>query len=183
MGSRGQAGLPQGSADTRLLPAPSLQASAPGSAMDYPLQGLVTHTNYTATLRGLRGPNFTSPASITFTTGVVCEVHGTGWRGEQESQEEPHLHLLFLPLSGLEAPQDLEAKEVTPRTALLTWTAPEVSPTGYLLSFNTPGGQTQVPQALLLRPAPSLDSGPERLPLLLGVGTTSLSFDHPLSVP
>ncbi|XP_010838380.1 PREDICTED: tenascin-X-like [Bison bison bison] len=58
------------------------------------------------------GPNFTSPASITFTTG-------------------------------LEAPQDLEAKEVTPRTALLTWTAPEVSPTGYLLSFNTPGGQTQ----------------------------------------
>nr|XP_020765090.1 tenascin-X isoform X2 [Odocoileus virginianus texanus] len=92
--------------------APSLQASAPGSAMDYPLQGLVTHTNYTATLRGLRGPNFTSPASITFTTG-------------------------------LEAPQDLEAKEVTPRTALLTWTAPEVSPTGYLLSFNTPGGQTQ----------------------------------------
>ncbi|MXQ99243.1 hypothetical protein E5288_WYG005388 [Bos mutus] len=92
--------------------APSLQASAPGSAVDYPLQGLVTHTNYTATLRGLRGPNFTSPASITFTTG-------------------------------LEAPQDLEAKEVTPRTALLTWTAPEVSPTGYLLSFNTPGGQTQ----------------------------------------
>uniref|UniRef100_A0AC11B5V6 Tenascin XB n=1 Tax=Ovis aries TaxID=9940 RepID=A0AC11B5V6_SHEEP len=94
------------------LGAPSLQASAPGSAVDYPLQGLVTHTNYTATLRGLRGPNFTSPASITFTTG-------------------------------LEAPQDLEAKEVTPRTALLTWTAPEVSPTGYLLSFNTPGGQTQ----------------------------------------
>ena len=70
----------QGSADTRPLPAPSLQASAPGSAVDYPLQGLVTHTNYTATLRGLRGPNFTSPASITFTTGVVLEVHGTGWR-------------------------------------------------------------------------------------------------------
>ncbi|XP_059965165.1 tenascin-X [Mesoplodon densirostris] len=92
--------------------APSLQGSAPGSAVDYPLQGLVLHTNYTATLHGLRGPNLTSPASITFTTG-------------------------------LEAPQDLEAKEVTPRTALLTWTAPQVPPTGYLLSFNTPGGQTQ----------------------------------------
>uniref|UniRef100_A0A8C9CBN0 Tenascin XB n=1 Tax=Phocoena sinus TaxID=42100 RepID=A0A8C9CBN0_PHOSS len=92
--------------------APSLQDSAPGSAVDYPLQGLVLHTNYTATLHGLRGPNLTSPASITFTTG-------------------------------LEAPQDLEAKEVTPRTALLTWTAPQVPPTGYLLSFNTPGGQTQ----------------------------------------
>nr|XP_031290848.1 tenascin-X isoform X2 [Camelus dromedarius] len=92
--------------------APSLQASAPGSAVDYPLHDLVLHTNYTATLRGLRGPNLTSPASITFTTG-------------------------------LEAPQNLEAKEVTPRTVLLTWTAPQVTPTGYLLSFNTPGGQIQ----------------------------------------
>nr|2CUM_A Chain A, Tenascin-X [Homo sapiens] len=45
--------------------------------------------------------------------------------------------------SGLEAPRDLEAKEVTPRTALLTWTEPPVRPAGYLLSFHTPGGQTQ----------------------------------------
>ncbi|XP_013210475.1 tenascin-X [Microtus ochrogaster] len=92
--------------------APPLQASAPGSAVDYPLTDLAVDTNYTATVRGLRGPNFTSPASITFTTG-------------------------------LKPPQDLEAKEVTPRTALLTWTEPEVSPTGYLLSFDTPGGQIQ----------------------------------------
>ncbi|KAL6064215.1 hypothetical protein STEG23_006321, partial [Scotinomys teguina] len=92
--------------------APSLQASAPGSAVDYPLTDLALNTNYTATVRGLRGPNFTSPASITFTTG-------------------------------LKAPQDLEAKEVTPRTALLTWTKPEVPPTGYLLSFDTSGGQIQ----------------------------------------
>ncbi|KAK7795285.1 hypothetical protein U0070_024101 [Myodes glareolus] len=92
--------------------APPLQASAPGSAVDYPLTDLAIDTNYTATVRGLRGPNFTSPASITFTTG-------------------------------LKAPQDLEAKEVTPRTALLTWTEPEVPPTGYLLSFDTPGGQIQ----------------------------------------
>ncbi|CAH6790072.1 Tnxb [Phodopus roborovskii] len=92
--------------------APTLQASAPGSAVDYPLTDLAIDTNYTATVRGLRGPNFTSPASITFTTG-------------------------------LKAPQDLEAKEVTPRTALLTWTEPEVPPTGYLLSFDSPGGQIQ----------------------------------------
>ncbi|XP_076414372.1 tenascin-X isoform X5 [Peromyscus maniculatus bairdii] len=92
--------------------APALQASAPGSAVDYPLTDLALDTNYTATVRGLRGPNFTSPASITFTTG-------------------------------LKAPQDLQAKEVTPRTALLTWTKPEVPPTGYLLSFDTPGGQIQ----------------------------------------
>uniref|UniRef100_A0A8C2MT40 Tenascin XB n=1 Tax=Cricetulus griseus TaxID=10029 RepID=A0A8C2MT40_CRIGR len=92
--------------------APPLQASAPGSAVDYALTDLAVDTNYTATVRGLRGPNFTSPASITFTTG-------------------------------LKPPQDLEAKEVTPRTALLTWTEPEVPPTGYLLSFDTPGGQIQ----------------------------------------
>uniref|UniRef100_G3RB48 Tenascin XB n=1 Tax=Gorilla gorilla gorilla TaxID=9595 RepID=G3RB48_GORGO len=92
--------------------APPLQAETPGSAVDYPLHDLVLHTNYTATVRGLRGPNLTSPATITFTTG-------------------------------LEAPRDLEAKEVTPRTALLTWTEPQVRPTGYLLSFDTPGGQTQ----------------------------------------
>lgn len=92
--------------------APPLQASAPGSAVDYPLTDLSLDTNYTATVRGLRGPNFTSPASINFTTG-------------------------------LKPPQDLEAKEVTPRTALLTWTAPKVPPTGYLLSFDTPGGQIQ----------------------------------------
>lgn len=36
---------------------------------------------------------------------------------------------------------------MTPRTALLTWTAPEVSPTGYC-NFNFHRGQTQVPQAL-----------------------------------
>lgn len=34
---------------------------------------------------------------------------------------------------------------MTPRTALLTWTVPKVPPTGYLLSFDTPGGQIQVP--------------------------------------
>ncbi|XP_054425119.1 LOW QUALITY PROTEIN: tenascin-X [Pteronotus mesoamericanus] len=91
---------------------PRLQASAPGSAVDYPLHGLMLHTNYTATVHGLRGPNLTSPASITFTTG-------------------------------LEGPRDLEAKEVTPRTALLVWTEPQVPPTGYLLTYDTPGGQTQ----------------------------------------
>lgn len=81
--SRGQAGLPQGrevaEADARLpLLAPLLQASAPGSAVDYPLHDLVLHTNYTATVHGLRGPNVTSPASITFITGTSCELCGTG---------------------------------------------------------------------------------------------------------
>lgn len=47
--------------------------------MDYPLRDLVLHTNYTATVRGLRGPNFTSPASITFTTGAARGM----WMGKE----------------------------------------------------------------------------------------------------
>lgn len=61
--------------DGRPSPAPPLQGSAPGSAEDYALHNLVPQTNYTATVRGLRGPNLTSPASITFTAG---RAWGTG---------------------------------------------------------------------------------------------------------
>ncbi|XP_036622544.1 tenascin-X isoform X2 [Trichosurus vulpecula] len=92
--------------------APPVMASVPGSAVDFPLHNLQPRINYTATLRGFRGPNITSPASITFATG-------------------------------LDAPRDLKAKEVTPRSALLTWTEPESPPSGYLLSYDSPGGQTQ----------------------------------------
>lgn len=73
---------------------------------------------------------------------------------------------LHLPHPGLKPPQDLEAKEVTPRTALLTWTLPEVPPTGYLLSFDTPGGQIQVPHFTghLLPPRLDLEVPPLALP-------------------
>ncbi len=73
---------------------------------------MLFRSNYTATLRGFRGPNITSPASITFSTG-------------------------------LDAPRDLKATEVTPRSALLTWTEPASLPSNYLLSYDTAGGQTQ----------------------------------------
>lgn len=84
-----QPGLQQGRRQPLMsplpYPAPPLQASAPGSAVDYPLQGLELHTNYTATVHGLRGPNLTSAASITFTTGASCE----GWGGEGKCKEGP----------------------------------------------------------------------------------------------
>lgn len=111
--------------------------------MDYPLTDLALDTNYTATVRGLRGPNFTSPASITFTTGIDT------WGGIGQGSRYGLTSVLLCPLPGLKAPQDLQTKEVTPRTALLTWTKPEVPPTGYLLSFDTPGGQIQVPHPCL----------------------------------
>ncbi|XP_053886569.1 tenascin-X [Malaclemys terrapin pileata] len=45
--------------------------------------------------------------------------------------------------TGLDAPRDLQATEVTPRSARLSWTPPRVPPAGYLLSYETPAGQTQ----------------------------------------
>lgn len=66
------------------LPAPSLQGSAPGSAVEYPLSGLELHTNYTATVRGLRGPNLTAPASVTFTTGAAWSCAQQGRGGSKE---------------------------------------------------------------------------------------------------
>ncbi|CAM5105359.1 unnamed protein product [Natator depressus] len=45
--------------------------------------------------------------------------------------------------TGLDAPRDLQATDVTPRSARLSWTPPRVPPAGYLLSYETPSGQTQ----------------------------------------
>lgn len=104
---------------------------------------------------------------------------GMGHRRSRE-QRWPHLCLLPSPLPGLKPPQDLEAKEVTPRTALLTWREPEVPPTGYLLSFDTHGGQIQVPTAVPLTVcSPELDlAGP---PLALS-GRLHPLLTCPLSV-
>ncbi|XP_067416339.1 tenascin-X [Emydura macquarii macquarii] len=43
----------------------------------------------------------------------------------------------------LDAPRDLRATEVTPRSAWLVWTPPRAPPAGYLLSYETPAGHTQ----------------------------------------
>lgn len=82
------------------LPAPPLQASAPGSAVDYPLTDLALDTNYTATVRGLRGPNFTSPASITFTTGMARE--GCVWVTDDPREQiwASSLTLCICPIQG-----------------------------------------------------------------------------------
>lgn len=97
----------------------------------------------------------------------------------------PHLHLLFLlPRLGLEGPQDLEAKEVTPRTALLTWIEPQVPPTGYLLTYDTLGGQTQVPPWLPRWPAALPGFHPRGKCLCLSHwGSSSLPLTSPFPVP
>ncbi|XP_074873701.1 tenascin-X isoform X3 [Carettochelys insculpta] len=45
--------------------------------------------------------------------------------------------------TGLDAPRDLRASEVAPRSARLSWTPPRAPPAGYLLSYETPSGHAQ----------------------------------------
>ncbi|XP_030403866.1 tenascin-X isoform X10 [Gopherus evgoodei] len=45
--------------------------------------------------------------------------------------------------TGLDAPRDLRATELTPRSARLSWTPPHIPPAGYVLSYETPPGQMQ----------------------------------------
>ncbi|KAM9119681.1 LOW QUALITY PROTEIN: tenascin-X [Pangshura tecta] len=75
-------------------------------------------------------------AGLRLDTEYLVSVHGvTG--GNRSSPASATF------TTGLDAPRDLRATEVTPRSARLSWTPPRVPPTGYLLSYETPSGQTQ----------------------------------------
>ncbi|XP_029769792.1 tenascin-X-like, partial [Terrapene carolina triunguis] len=69
-------------------------------------------------------------------TEYLVSVHGVT-RGNRSSPTSATF------TTGLDAPRDLRATEVTPRSARLSWTPPRVPPAGYLLSYETPAGQTQ----------------------------------------
>ncbi|KAH1182810.1 hypothetical protein KIL84_004302 [Mauremys mutica] len=76
-------------------------------------------------------------AGLRLDTEYLVSVHGvTG--GNRSSPASATF------TTGLDAPRDLRATEVTPRSARLSWTPPRVPPAGYLLSYETPSGQTQV---------------------------------------
>ncbi|XP_044838783.1 tenascin-X-like [Mauremys mutica] len=75
-------------------------------------------------------------AGLRLDTEYLVSVHGvTG--GNRSSPASATF------TTGLDAPRDLRATEVTPRSARLSWTPPRVPPAGYLLSYETPSGQTQ----------------------------------------
>nr|DBA20499.1 TPA: hypothetical protein GDO54_017272 [Pyxicephalus adspersus] len=42
-----------------------------------------------------------------------------------------------------DTPRDLKATQITPRTAMLTWKAPDVVPDAYLLTYQTPQGEVK----------------------------------------
>ncbi|XP_073319769.1 tenascin-like [Pagrus major] len=91
-----------------------LRVSVSGNAAEQQLSGLEGSTTYTVTITSQLGDRESSPATTTFTT-----AGGSGGDGDR--------------------PQDLQARDVTPRTALLSWKPPS-NPVGrYRLTYQTEG--------------------------------------------
>uniref|UniRef100_A0A8D2IVZ1 Tenascin XB n=1 Tax=Varanus komodoensis TaxID=61221 RepID=A0A8D2IVZ1_VARKO len=61
--------------------------------------------------------------------------------GEKEGNRSSPVSATFT--TGADGPRDLHATEVSPRSARLTWSPPHVPPGGYLLSYETPYGQSK----------------------------------------
>uniref|UniRef100_A0A8D0GHC1 Tenascin XB n=1 Tax=Sphenodon punctatus TaxID=8508 RepID=A0A8D0GHC1_SPHPU len=104
------------------------------------LGGLSRDTEYQVSVRGQRGGQPSSPASATFTTGTdggnyAGQRWGLGWVGGVFAPGRVGVVAASLPY--------LRATEISPRSALLSWTPPRAPPAGYLLSYETPAGETQ----------------------------------------
>ncbi|XP_078242955.1 tenascin-X [Pogona vitticeps] len=61
--------------------------------------------------------------------------------GEKEGNRSSPISATFT--TGADGPRDLRASEISARSARLTWSPPRASPGGYLLSYETPSGQSK----------------------------------------
>ncbi|XP_054834869.1 tenascin-X isoform X2 [Eublepharis macularius] len=61
--------------------------------------------------------------------------------GEKEGNRSSPVSATFT--TGADGPRNLQATEISPRSARLTWLPPRAPPGGYLLSYETPYGQTK----------------------------------------
>ncbi|KAM3858551.1 uncharacterized protein ACN63O_018130 [Diretmus argenteus] len=91
-----------------------LRITVSGNAAEQQLGGLEGSTTYTYTITSQLGSLESSPATTTFTT-----TNGSGGDGE--------------------GPRDLQASQVTPRTALLSWKPPSTAVGSYKLIYRTDG--------------------------------------------
>ncbi|XP_030268953.1 tenascin [Sparus aurata] len=91
-----------------------LRVSVSGNAAEQQLSGLEGSTTYTVTITSQLGSRESSPATTTFTT-----ARGSGGDGDR--------------------PGDLQARDVTPRTALLSWKPPSNPVGSYRLTYQTEG--------------------------------------------
>ncbi|XP_029919747.1 tenascin [Myripristis murdjan] len=91
-----------------------LRITVSGNAAEQQLSGLEGSTTYTVTITSQLGSLNSAPATTTFTT-----ASGSGRDGE--------------------GPRDLQASQVTPRTALLTWKPPSTAVGSYRLTYQAEG--------------------------------------------
>nr|XP_033771401.1 tenascin-X isoform X5 [Geotrypetes seraphini] len=88
--------------------------------------------NAPAVTRTVSGSSSSLPLSgLSVDTEYKVEIHSV--RGSNSSSPSSTTFT-----TGADAPRDLTASEVTPRSALLSWTAPQVKSTGYILTYETP---------------------------------------------
>ncbi|XP_044027881.1 tenascin-X-like isoform X2 [Siniperca chuatsi] len=91
-----------------------LRVSVSGNAAEQQLSGLEGSTTYTVTITSQLGSLESSPATTTFTTAGGSEKEGDG-------------------------PRNLQVRNVTPRTALLSWKPPSNPVGSYRLTYQTEG--------------------------------------------
>ncbi|XP_047461488.1 tenascin isoform X1 [Mugil cephalus] len=98
---------------------PQVRVTVSGNAAEQQLSGLDGSTTYTVTVTSQLGGLESSPASTSFTT-----------TSRDSGQDE-------------DGPRDLQAKNVTPRTALLSWKPPSQPVGRYRLTYQTEGHETK----------------------------------------
>ncbi|XP_037548970.1 tenascin [Nematolebias whitei] len=101
-----------------------LRITVSGNAAEHQLHGLEESTTYTITISSQLGSLESSPATTSFTTS------STSARDSDEAK-------------------DLQAKNVTPRTALVSWTPPSRPADGYILIYQT---KDEKPKEVLVGP-------------------------------
>ncbi|XP_044275276.1 tenascin-X isoform X2 [Varanus komodoensis] len=103
-------------------------------------------SNYIVTYGPIGGPRVSESVPGNRVQLQLSELHlDTEYRtsvyGEKEGNRSSPVSATFT--TGADGPRDLHATEVSPRSARLTWSPPHVPPGGYLLSYETPYGQSK----------------------------------------
>ncbi|XP_015677833.1 tenascin-X, partial [Protobothrops mucrosquamatus] len=134
--------------------------SVDGSELRTFIEGLTPGASYEVAVMSIRGFEESEPLVGYVTTGSQVSESVPGNRvqlqlselqrdmeywanvyGEKEGNRSSPISATFT--TGADGPRDLHATEISPRSAHLIWSPPRASPEGYLLSYETPDGQSK----------------------------------------
>ncbi|XP_063148798.1 tenascin-X-like [Candoia aspera] len=102
--------------------------------------------NYIVTYGPITGPQVSESVPGNRVQLQLTELHRgmEYWAnvyGEKEGNRSSPISATFT--TGADGPRDLHATEISPRSVHLTWSPPRASSEGYLLSYETPDGQSK----------------------------------------